>query len=257
MLQSPRFSQLALCLSVGFLFSGYIATHAQCTDAQYGDLSQGNYFLQNDEWNLSAGPGGWQQICAGSASNNSWSSQWWWPYGSGGVKAYPSIVSGWQFGTWSPNTNGFPVQVWDNAPLPTTVSFYMSGNNQFDAAYDLFFSPDTNPSSPSAELMVWLNYSGTQPAGSRVASGVVLGNEGNSWDVWVGNVGWPVWSFVADNQTTSFSGNLQPFIYYVSYTNNWLNQSWYELNTEFGAEIINSSGENGGINVTNFSATAY
>jgi xyloglucan-specific endo-beta-1,4-glucanase len=183
--------------------------------------------------------------------------QWWWPAGSGGVKAYPSIVSGWQFGAWSPNNNGFPVQVSANAPLPTSVSFYMSGNNQFDAAYDLFFSPNTNPSSPSAELMVWLNYSGNQPAGKPVAHGVALGGVGGTWDVWVGSVGWPVWSFVADSQTTSFSGNLQPFVYYVSRTNDWLNQSWYELNTEFGAEVLQSNGQNGGINVTNFSAAAY
>ena len=122
----------------------------------------------------------------------------------------------------------------------------MSGNNQFDAVYDLFFSPSNNPNTPSAELMVWLNYSGTQPAGTKVASGVTLGIEGGTWDVWSGNVGWPVWSFVADQQTTSYSGDLQPFIYYVSYTNNWLNQSWYELNTEFGAEILNSNGANGG-----------
>ena len=259
MLQFPRISKLVLSLSAGILFTGVVAAHAQlCTDQQYGQFNQGNYILQNDEWNLGAGPGGWQQICTGSASNNSWSSQWWWPSGSGGVKAYPSIVSGWQYDqVWSPNHNGFPVQVWDNAPLPTTVSFYMSGNNQFDAAYDLFFSPSNNPNTPSAELMVWLNYSGTQPAGNKVASNVSLGNEGGTWDVWVGNVGWPVWSFVADQQTTSYSGDLQPFIYYVSYTNNWLNQSWYELNTEFGAEILNSNGANGGINVTNFSATAY
>jgi xyloglucan-specific endo-beta-1,4-glucanase len=258
MLRLLPFPKLALCLLVGLLVCGPAAALAQqCTDAQYGQITQGNYFLQNNEWNLSAGPGGWQQICTGSAGNNSWSSQWWWPTGSGGVKAYPSIVSGWQFGAWSPNNNGFPVQVSANAPLPTSVSFYMSGNNQFDAAYDLFFSPNTNPSSPSAELMVWLNYSGNQPAGKPVAHGVALGGVGGTWDVWVGSVGWPVWSFVADSQTTSFSGNLQPFVYYVSRTNDWLNQSWYELNTEFGAEVLQSNGQNGGINVTNFSAAAY
>jgi xyloglucan-specific endo-beta-1,4-glucanase len=43
----------------------------------------------------------------------------------------------------------------------------------------------------------------------------------------------------------------------VSRTNDWLNQSWYELNTEFGAEVLQSNGQNGGINVTNFSAAAY
>ncbi len=243
-------------LSVGLLACALPSAQAQCTDTQWGQLTQGNYLLQNDEWGLQNGAG-WQQICTGNASDNSWSSQWWWPYGNGSIKAYPSIVSGWQYGAWSPNHNGFPVQVGANAPLATSVSFSMPGNNQYDAAYDLFFSPSTNPGSPSAELMVWLSYSGNQPAGQKIASSVALGGMSGTWDVWAGNVGWPVWSFVRTAQTNSFSGNLQPFIYYVAFSHNWLSQQWYELNTEFGAEIIQSNGQNGGINVNYFSATAY
>lgn len=259
MFNRPGISKWALTLSALVLAQFAIATpaHAACIDTQYGLIDQGNYFLQNDEWGLSGGPGGWQQICTGSANNNSWSTQWWWPAGSGTIKAYPSIVSGWQYGTWSPNHNGFPVQVSANAPLPTSVSFSMTGNNQYDIAYDLFFSPNTDPGSPSAELMVWLNYSGNQPAGSKVASGVTLGGMAGTWDVWEGNVGWPVWSFVRDSQVNSFSGNLQPFIYYVAYTRGWLNQSWYELNIEFGTEIIQSNGQNGELTVNNFSGEAY
>lgn len=258
MLRLIHFNKLSMCLYLGILATVSLPVHAQqCTDAQYGVIDQGNYMLQNDEWNLSAGPGGWQEICTGNSGSNSWSSQWWWPTGSGGIKAYPSIVSGWQYGSWSPNKNGFPVQVSANAPLATSVSFSISGNNQFDAAYDLFFSPETNPGTPSAELMVWLRYSGNQPAGQLTASNVTLGGVSGTWDVWVGNVGWPVWSFVPNSQTTSFSGNLQPFVYYAAYTKGWLNKSWYELNTEFGAEILQSNGQNGGITVNNFSAQAY
>lgn len=230
---------------------------AQCVDGQYSDLDQGSYLIQNDEWGLGGGPGGWQEVCSGNASNNSWSSTWWWPKGTGAIKAYPSIVRGWQYGLWSPSSGGFPVQISSQAPLPTSVSFDMSGSNQYDVAYDLFFSPSTNPGQPSAELMVWLNYSGNLPAGSKVASGISLGGMSGTWDVWEGNVGWPVWSFVRNSQVNSFSGNLQPFIYYVAYSKGWLNPSWYELNIEFGAEIIQSNGANGSINVTNYSAQAW
>ena len=80
---------------------------------------------------------------------------------------------------------------------------------------------------------MWLNYSGNQPAGSKVASGVSLGGMSGTWDVWQGNVGWPVWSFVRNSQVSNFSGNLQPFVYYVAYGKGWLNPSWYELNIEF------------------------
>jgi xyloglucan-specific endo-beta-1,4-glucanase len=246
-------------MSLGLLFTSFTGAHAQtCNDNQFGQIDQGNYLIQNDEWNLGAGPGGWQQICTGSASNNSWSAEWWWPSGSGGVKAYPAIVSGWEYGAYSPNHLGFPVLVSANDPINTTVTYNMYGNNQYDAAYDLFFSPSTNPSAPSAELMVWLSYSGTQPIGTRVAQAVTLGNESGTWDIWQGNNGqWNVWSFVKTSQTTSFSGELQPFLYFVAYSRNWLPQNYYLLDIQFGVEILNSNGANGGINVTNYSGTAY
>lgn len=251
-------ARTALSLSIAVSLAACLtsSTHAQCVDAQYSQENQGNYLLQNDEWGLSGGPGGWQQICTGSASNNSWSSTWWWPVGTGAIKAYPSIVAGWQYGAWSPNHDGFPAQISAQEPLATSVSFSMTGANQYDDAYDLFFSPSSNPSSPSAEMMVWLNYSGNQPAGSKIASGMTLGGMSGTWDLWSGNVGWPVYSFVRDQQVDSFSGNLQPFIYYLAYTNKWISTSWYELDIEFGTEIIQSNGENGSIDVSSFSAEA-
>lgn len=235
-----------------------IAQAQTCLSAQYSTIAQGSYTLQNDEWGLSDNPSGWQEICAGSASSNSWNSTWWWAAGSSKIKAYPSIYRGWQVGgSWSPDRGGFPVLISAQNPLPTSVTFNMSGNNQYDVAYDLFFSPSTNPSQPSAELMVWLNYSGNQPAGSKVASGVTLGGVNGTWDVWSGNVGWPVWSFVRTSPVNSFSANLQPFVYYVSNTKSWLSTSWYELDIQFGAEIIQSNGANGSINVSKFSAAAH
>lgn len=250
----------ALILSF-VLVAGVFCTseaHAQaCLDGQYSSLSQGDYTVQNDEWGLTNDSGGWQQICSGSAGSNSWSSTWWWSMGNGGVKAYPSIYRGWQDGgSWSPNAGGFPQQISAQGALPTSVTFSTTGNNQYDCAYDLFFSPSSNPASPSAEMMVWLSYSGTQPAGSKIESGVSLGGMSGTWDVWSGNVGWPVYTFVRDTQVTSFSGNLQPFVYFLSYTNAWLNRSWYELDIQFGAEITQSNGANGSVTVSNFSASA-
>lgn len=251
-----RSKLVAASLTAIALFSCNTMAKAGCVSGQYDTFTQGNYFIQNDEWGYGNGAG-WQQICSGSSSNNSWSSTWWWPYGNGQIKAYPSIVRGWHWGRWSPNAGGFPVMVSTNAPLPTSVSYGMSGNNAFDNSYDVFFSPSTNPGSPSAELMVWLQYSNTSPAGSKVASGVSLGGVSGTWDVWAGNVGWPVWSFVRTSQVSSFSTNLQPFVYYVAYTKGWLSKSWYILDIEFGTEIIQSNGANGSISIYNYSASAY
>jgi hypothetical protein len=238
------------------IFGLVSVAHAQCVGTQYGTVKMGAYLLQNDEWGLNNGAGT-QQVCVRSARKGSWSSEWNWARGNSRIKAYPSIIRGWQWGTWSPNRGGFPVRVSKQAPLPSRVDYHMVGKNQYDTAYDLFFSPQANPQKPSAELMVWLSYKDNRPAGNRVASGVALGGVGGKWDVWTGNVGWPVWTFVRTEQTNSFKSNLQPFVYYVAYTNKWLNTNWYELDVEFGAEIIQSNGAPGGVKVATFSASAY
>jgi hypothetical protein len=66
-----------------------------------------------------------------------------------------------------------------------------------------------------------------------------------------------VWTFVRTEQTDRFKGNLQPFVYYVAFTNKWLKTDWYELDIEFGTEIIQSNGADGGVKVASFSASAY
>ncbi len=229
---------------------------ASCASTQYGSLGQGSYTIQNDEWGLAHDPGGWQQVCGGDASVGSWNSTWWWATGTGGIKAYPSIYRGWQMGAWSPDAGGFPSQVASQAPLPTHVSYAMSGNNQYDAAYDVFFSPSTNPARPSGELMVWLGDSGNKPAGNPIATGVALGGVAGTWDVYAGTHGWPVWSFVRTSPVTSFSGNLQPFVHYLAYTKGLLDPGWYTLDIQFGVEIIQSNGANGTVNVSGFGASA-
>ena len=174
MTQLQRLFRVALAAAV-FTLSACSALAETCVDTQYGDIAQGNYMIQNDEWGLSDDTGGWEQICTGSTTNNSWSATWWWAQGTSKIKAYPSMYRGWQYGTWSPDAGGFPVQISTQPPLPTSVAFDMTGDNQYDDAYDIFFSPSTNPSSPSAEMMIWLNYSGNQPAGSKIASAISLG----------------------------------------------------------------------------------
>ena len=141
--------RLALFLSfaiVAVFYSVPSAYGQTCEDGQYSGMTQGSYNLDNDEWGLSADPGGWQEICTGSAGSNSWSSTWWWAKGTGTIKAYPSIYRGWQFGTWSPGS-GFPVEISTNKPLPTSVVFSMTGNNQYDDAYECSSVPAPTPAS--------------------------------------------------------------------------------------------------------------
>lgn len=214
----------------------------QACNTRFCQFNFGDYAVQNDEWGLSADPSGKQEI---QSSGNGWYADMSWAYTNGSVKAYPSIVAGWNFGpAWTPNHDGFPVQVKLNYPLPTSTSWHTTGTFiNYDVAYDLFFSPDSDPAKPSGEMMVWIGESGNRPAGTQIASGVKLGGMAGTWDVWSGNVGWPVYSFVRTTSVKSFKGNLQPFVYYLAYTNKYLNPNWYILDMQFGSEILQANGK--------------
>ena len=237
-----------------------LGAHASCVTGQYTDVSQGSYDLQTDEWGLNNDTGGYEEICTGSSSNGSWSATWNWATGSGGIKAYPSIFRGWEDGgAYSPDHGGFPAQLSSGPQLPTSVAYSMSGNNQYDTAYDVFFTNTASPGSstnPSAEMMVWLSYSGNVPNGNLTYSNVTLGGVSGTWNVYVGNNGWPVYSFVSTSQVSSFSGKLQPFTYFLDQTKGLLSNSLYVADIQFGTEIIQSNGANGSISVSSFSASA-
>jgi len=242
----------ALCLITAW------PTRAQSTSERYGTFNLGSYFVQNNEWGLenANGQGFSQTVWTTGAGSNAWSVAWNWPQGNDQLKSYPSIVRGWHYNKWSPERGGLPVQVSQNAPLNTTTTYNLSVSGNYDVAYDVFFGTAPDPGGPAGELMVWLQWSGQQPAGNRYASGVSLQGVPGTWDVWLGNVGWPVWSFTPTAQygwNGDVSLNLQPFVWHCSYANSWLPQNWYVLNIEFGVEINKGSGT---LNVTAFTASA-
>jgi cellulose 1,4-beta-cellobiosidase len=83
--------------------------------------------------------------------------------------------------------------------------------------------------------MIWLNHQGgIQPVGSRIATAVSIG--GATWDVWFGNVGWNVISYVRTTGTTSVN-NLN----IVSFTNEavsrgFIQTGWFLITVEAGFE---------------------
>ncbi len=265
MKEKQVYARAVIRLAVGVLtvISLPLGAHASCVTGKFTDVAQGSYELQTDEWGLQNDTGGYEEVCTGSSSNGSWSSIWNWATGAGGIKAYPSIFRGWQDGgTYSPDHGGFPVLLSTSPNLPTSVAFSMTGNNQYDSSYDVFFINTASPNSNtaiSAEMMVWLSYSGNNPAGQQMYSGVTLGGVSGTWNVWVqpaSGSNWPIYSFVRTSQVTSYSGNLQPFTYFLTNTKGVLSNSLYVADIQFGTEIIQSNGANGSISVSSFSASA-
>ena len=92
---------------------------------------------------------------------------------------------------------------------------------------------------PSDEVMVWLYHGGgVSPVGSKVATVTI---DGTSWDLWEGNVGWQVHSFVRTSNTNSQSLNLMDF--YNTLISRGLSSSKYLISVESGTEIFTGAGQ--------------
>jgi hypothetical protein len=116
--------------------------------------------------------------------------------------------------------------------IPTNTAYW-------DAAYDIWFNvaSSTNDNSVGGlEMMVWLNHLGAiQPAGSLIASGVVIG--GNAYNVWYGGTapGGTV-SYVLVTPVLSLSLDLAPLAA-DAVTRGYMLSSWYLIEVPFGFEI--------------------
>ena len=122
---------------------------------------------------------------------------------NGAPTAYPSVYWGCHYGNCTPGFAPLPAGSSQFAGLNTSVSMSYPAGGNWDAAYDIWFDPTarTDGQNTGAEVMVWLNHSGPpQPVGSKVAT---VSLAGGSWDVWEGNIGWNVISYVRTPGTAS------------------------------------------------------
>jgi cellulose 1,4-beta-cellobiosidase len=215
------------------------------TCQQYGVIDQGEYKVQQDEWNSTA------TQCISSTGANFTVTSANFNVTSGAPATYPSIFKGCHWGNCTPNS-GMPVQVSAIGSATSSVSFTIPSNTIYDAAYDLWYnsSPTTSGQPNGAEVMIWVSHAGfPNPVGSRVASGVWI--SGASWDVWFGNSGWNVISYVRTQPATSASVDLKAFTN-DSVARGYIQRAWYLIAIECGFEIW-KGGQ--GMAVTSFSAS--
>jgi hypothetical protein len=201
--------------------------------AQFGSASVagGRYIVQNNEWNdtttqcINATDSGFSITTANhnKATN-------------GAPAAYPSIYAGCHYGNCS-SGSGLPMQTSNAAfaNVNTSVSMTYPGSGQWDAAYDIWFDPTarTNGQNTGAELMVWLNHAGApQPVGSVVGT---VNIAGGTWNVWEGNIGWNVVSYVRTSPTNSVSFPISAF-YNDMVARGYAQTSWYLTSVQAGFE---------------------
>jgi hypothetical protein len=207
----------------------------------------GNFGVQNDTFANSSGQmciqatrGG--ASCAGfEATFNGFSSTQQYTPG-----AYPSLIYGWQAGNFYGGYAGGKT-VSSLSTATTDWTFSVSNVSQYDAAYDIWLAPTKAPANANGgvELMIWLQYSGVQPAGSSgsVATVTSGGKSFAAHTATISNSGssWTYLAYLAQSQTSSVSGlDLTPF--FKDAESRGLGSGWYLLGIQAGFEVYSASG---------------
>jgi len=208
---------------------------------QYGTIliNGGQYIVQNNVWGATTR----QCVSVPDTSQPSFTvsvSE----HNQGSVAAYPSIYLGDHWGTKTTGWTSVQVSRLSTATYSWSVTATASGT--YNVAAEAWLSPNTTGSggySGGAELMIWLDAKGMQPAGSQI------GTYG-SFQVWYANIGW---NYICYYQTGKSSGsfNLKDFIN-DAMSRGYIQSSWYLHDIEAGFEIM-SGGQ--GLKVNSFSAT--
>ncbi|MEV6306500.1 RICIN domain-containing protein [Actinoplanes sp. NPDC051861] len=171
---------------------------------QYGTVvvDGGRYIVQNNRWGASSAQcisvdGAGFRVTRADHNNAT----------NGPPASYPSIYAGCHYGACT-SGSGLPLRVRDFGDPRATFNIGTPDSGEWDAAFDLWFDASANPPGQNhgAELMIWTNHRGRpQPIGSRVGT---VDLEGGTWDVWIGNIGWNVISYVRtrpNNTMANFS----------------------------------------------------
>ncbi|MEU6723277.1 cellulose binding domain-containing protein [Nonomuraea wenchangensis] len=155
---------------------------------------------------------------------------------NGAPASYPAIYAGCHYATCSTGSN-LPMQA--SSPsfgaLRTAVSMTYPSGGVWDAAYDIWFDPTprTDGQNTGAEIMVWLNHTGSiQPVGSPVGT---VSLAGGTWQVWYGNIGWNVISYVRTSPAASIDFTIDTFLS-DAIGRGYAQRSWYLTSVQAGFE---------------------
>lgn len=217
---------------------------AASTCTAFGTIDMGKYWLNNNLWGQDSGSG-WQCIFNNWQSGDTigWGTNWSWSGQSNSVKSYDSAVLGWHWG-WRRSGTELPVRLNAGRDIFTSWSYGLSGvTGTMNVAYDLWLHNIPNPdwqNNPTDEVMIWTHrQGGAGPVGT--AQGTV-NIAGTSWTLYRGNIGWNVFSFVRNANTTSVTLHLQDFL------NNLIGRGWvpntkYLSSIQAGTEVFIGNGQ--------------
>ncbi|PTB62604.1 glycoside hydrolase family 12 protein [Trichoderma citrinoviride] len=197
------------------------AALAQTSCDQWATFSGNGYTVSNNLWGASAGSG-FGCVTADSLNGAaSWHADWQWSGGQNNVKSYQNV----QIDIPQKRT------VNSIGSMPTTASWSYSGSDiRANVAYDLFTAANPNHVTYSGdyELMI-------------------------CWTLYYGyNGAMQVYSFVAQTNTTSYSGDVKNFFNYLRDNKGYNAGGQYVLSYQFGTEPFTGSGT---LNVASWTAS--
>lgn len=167
----------------------------------------------------------------------------------GAPAAFPSIYAGCHHANCS--AGSMPIRVSEITSADSGVDFAYpdGGTGAYNATYDIWLDPTPRTDGQNgAEVMIWLNRQGpVQPIGERIGEATI---EGRDWEVWYGNQGWHVVSFVSPEPVASYHFSPLAFIDDLV-SRGYIDESWYLTSLQAGFELWTGGT---GLAVTSFSA---
>jgi hypothetical protein len=160
--------------------------------------------------------------------------------------AFPAVVSGWGPGEAGIQLYGpYQADKTIGSLQSVTSSWSFTTGSSGDAAYDVWFGPNKQPTTtPAVELMVWISSGGKQPIGAGNAAGAaVTGSDGVARTPYVGTngTGQMVVSYVPTSSSTSVS-NFDLLKYFKDAAGKYagLQSGYYLLGVQTGFEVYSA-----------------
>jgi hypothetical protein len=147
--------------------------------------------------------------------------------------AYPSIFAGCHYGTCTAGTL-LPRAVLELGAVTTTFAIHPT-TGTWVAAYDIWFDPTPRRTGTvtGLEMMIWLRTTGPAPIGERTGTATLAGTD---WEVWQGENGAQVLSYVRTRPTDRVDGlDLMAFVRDAT-ARGKLPPQWYLTSVQAGFE---------------------
>jgi hypothetical protein len=220
------------CLGVTVSRKANAQVWSSCS--QYATYSSGQYNVYTDEWGASSGQ------CLYVYSATHWTSTS--NFSGNGIKAYPDT----EFGLNN-------VALSSLSSVPTSFNVTVPGNASYDVAYDLWSANSVD------EVMIWEEWNNSGPLSNGygcsgypstacpIATNVNIG--GSTYNVFQGNNGHNVISFMRTSQRGSGSEDVLSFMKWAANNGKLVSQTF--STADFGIEISSTSGSQ------NFTLNSY